>query len=103
MRKIFNPAFLRASQNGLKQYPKLRDYRPFLLGPSKLVPSRSLAQVRSNQELLSELWFTPSGSYAPQLDDPARKHQDAPPDQRTLKLGESEHCETLILILAHGP
>ena len=87
MRKIFSPAILRAGRYGLEETSRLRNHRPFLLGLSQ---SRSLAQVRSDRELLSESWVTPSGPQGQQLDDPLGKQQDAPPDERTLKLGKSK-------------
>lgn len=96
MRNIFNPAFLRVGRHGLEQIPRLRSRQPFLLGFSQSTPSRSLAQVRSDLELRAEVWFTPSGP-CEQLDDVASKQQNAPPDERTLKLGKSEASKRVVV------
>ena len=57
---------------------------------SPTISTRTLAQVRSDREAFSEVWFTASGPYQQAPEESAAKAHEAPPDERTLKLGKSK-------------
>lgn len=87
MRTTF-PSLVRA-----KKYALNPGYRPtgskllgFGLRTTSCFLCRSLAQVQSNRSILPELWLT-SSSPPPRRSD--GKFEDEPPDERTLKLGNS--------------
>ncbi len=84
-------------------------HRLIVRGPriTSFLPSRSLAQVRS--EPFSELWFTPSSPGRTPADDllgfPGNGHDHKPPDERTVRLGKSmsrpiAHMSSSMLILS---
>ena len=76
-----------------------------LLGNISLLPHirfddhrRHLAQVRPDREIFSELWFTPSRACGRPSEDLNDQPHAYSPDERTLKLGNSE----FLLLYDHG-
>lgn len=63
------------------------------------IPSRSLASVRSDREVLSDAWFTPSGPIR-QMAEKGNGAMEPPPprDDRKIKLGKSESAQFVIFL-----
>ena len=61
-----------------------------------LTPARNLAQIRSDIEVRSEAWFTPSGTVCQIEKRPSSKPDVSAPDERTLKLGSSMSSSFLL-------
>ena len=89
MRKVFPSSLLRPLQHA--PHPKTEVLRTTLrkLQNAPLIPCRSLAQVRSDREVLPEIWFTKSFPLLSTPEEDGLRNTDAPPDERTLKLGKS--------------
>jgi hypothetical protein len=93
MRKLSTPAssFFRWKSFVVNTH-RLIVRRPPVTSLQQLLPSRHLAQVRTDP--LSELWFTPSSPRRSLSEDllghPGNESDHKPPDERTLRLGKSE-------------
>ena len=57
-------------------------------------PVRNLAQVRTDMEIRSETWFTPSGPRGQDVRDKNKSNLEDTTDERTLKLGQSMYTLT---------
>lgn len=93
MRKTSLPNLVRAPRNVLKLGPGTPRFGALNHQPShstSLIPYRTLAQVRSDREVFSEIWFTSSSPPRRVPEDGGIRPNDVPPpDERTLKLGKS--------------
>src|SRR2546421_318410 len=93
MRKLSTPAlsFFRWRSFVLNTDRVVQRAPPVVI-PHKSLPSRHLAQVRT--EPLSEVWFTSSSPKRSPADDllgsPGNGGDHKPPDERTLRLGKSK-------------
>lgn len=86
MRTTF-PSLFRAT-NALNpgHRPKGSGLTGFGLRTTSCSPCRSLAQFQSNRDIFPEMWLPSS---TPPRQHSGAKYEDAPPDERTLKLGKS--------------
>lgn len=67
----------------------LRSTRCAPSSTQNLQPSRGLAQVRPDREVLAEAYFTPSNIYQQGTHHASAQNSRQQPDERTLKLGKS--------------
>ena len=89
-----SPSLFRAT-NALNpgHRPKGSGLTGFGLRTTSCSPCRSLAQVQSHRDIFPEIWLPSS---TPPRQHSGVKYEDAPPDERTLKLGKSTfHSVTL--------
>ena len=89
MRKTLTSSLLHQRQNVLHSKRKALRLGLINFETTTLTPCRSLAQVRPDREVFNDLWFTSAGPLKSAPEKPGFKDPEAPPDERTLKLGKS--------------
>ncbi|KAL9108984.1 MAG: hypothetical protein Q9187_008225 [Circinaria calcarea] len=88
MQKTSPTSFFRQTRQVLA--PRARtSLIPIASHPTFFSPSRHLAQVKSDQATLPEVWFTSSSPPRRTPEECGHKSDGTPPDERTLKLGKT--------------
>ena len=91
MRKTPSVKLFAASHNVLRPGQLPRPVLGLYPCPINPVPHRSLAQIRSDDQVFPEIWFTSSRPpVLAKIEGGPSAKDYAPPDERTLKLGESK-------------
>ena len=90
MRKTLLSSLVRANSHALKPGRTASAHALPDLRTTFFSPCRSLAQVQSNREFFPEIWFTSSSPPLRAPEECGTRPENAPPDERTLKLGKSK-------------
>ena len=88
MRAVLPTSLLSCTQHVLKLNRTIGPVPIYIIRSIITTPPRSLAQVRPDRDVFSEVWFTSSPHTF--LDGCSRNPKDAKNNDRTLKLGESK-------------
>ncbi|MCJ1450296.1 hypothetical protein MMC28_000626 [Mycoblastus sanguinarius] len=89
MRKTLLSSLVRANSHALKPGRTASAHALPDLRTTFFSPCRSLAQVQSNREFFPEIWFTSSSPPLRAPEECGTRPENAPPDERTLKLGKT--------------